>query len=369
MNDTITASKPADLWQTTQYTNLIRYVPSGIYFARFRVNGKLIRKSLKTDAITVAKLRLSDMEKKERQIAESHANVARGKLNFAEALAIYRQRIEGDVGIKRRTKNYYNERAKALLKSWPELEKTDIGRITKPECLNWGASFSRETCATGFNNTVKVLRDVIEIGIESGARYDNPAATIKRASVRSKKLQLPEFSKFQDFVQAIEKSGSRFSKPCAELVRFLSFGGFRKSEAARVEWQDCDFEKKEIAVIGDPETHTKNGEVRIIPMIPNMAELLGRLKLQRPDAKPTDLVMLVHECQKAMDRAAKVTGVTRITHHDLRHLFATRCIESGVDIPTVSRWLGHKDGGALAMKTYGHLRNEHSQAMAQKVKF
>jgi hypothetical protein len=33
------------------------------------------------------------------------------------------------------------------------------------------------------------------------------------------------------------------------------------------------------------------------------------------------------------------------------------------------RGLGHKDGGALAMKTYGHLRNEHSQAIAQKVKF
>jgi len=59
----------------------------------------------------------------------------------------------------------------------------------------------------------------------------------------------------------------------------------------------------------------------------------------------------------------------RITHHDLRHLFATRCIESGVDIPTVSRWLGHKDGGALAMRTYGHLRDEHSQMMAAKVSF
>ena len=53
----------------------------------------------------------------------------------------------------------------------------------------------------------------------------------------------------------------------------------------------------------------------------------------------------------------------------LRHLFATRCIESGVDIPTVSRWLGHKDGGALAMKVYGHLRDQHSVDMAQKVTF
>jgi integrase len=59
----------------------------------------------------------------------------------------------------------------------------------------------------------------------------------------------------------------------------------------------------------------------------------------------------------------------RITHHDLRHLFATRCIESGVDIPTVSRWLGHKDGGALAMRVYGHLRDAHSADMAKRVTF
>ena len=56
-------------------------------------------------------------------------------------------------------------------------------------------------------------------------------------------------------------------------------------------------------------------------------------------------------------------------HHDLRHLFATRCIENGVDIPTVSRWLGHQDGGALCMKTYGHLRGEHSANEARKVAF
>ena len=77
----------------------------------------------------------------------------------------------------------------------------------------------------------------------------------------------------------------------------------------------------------------------------------------------------VGECQKALDRACKKVGASRITHHDLRHLFATRCIESGVDIPTVSRWLGHKDGGALAMKTYGHLRRENSIAQAQRVTF
>jgi integrase len=70
--------------------------------------------------------------------------------------------------------------------------------------------------------------------------------------------------------------------------------------------------------------------------------------------------MQVFECQKSIDRAAKLAGAKRITHHDLRHLFATRCIENGVDIPTVSRRLGHQEGGALCMKTYGHLLDERS---------
>jgi integrase len=100
-----------------------------------------------------------------------------------------------------------------------------------------------------------------------------------------------------------------------------------------------------------------------------MIQLLQKLRSQRTDEPATNRVMVVRECQQAINRAVKTVGMARITHHDLRHLFATLCIESGVDIPTVSRWLGHKDGGALAMKVYGHLRDQHSVAMAQKVTF
>jgi integrase len=152
-------------------------------------------------------------------------------------------------------------------------------------------------------------------------------------------------------------------------VRFLAFGGFRKGEAANITWADVDREKGEIVVRGDVVTGTKNWSVRRVPMIPDMKRLLERLSGERPDAQTGDPVMLVRECQAAMNRAAKRVGMARITHHDLRHLFATRCIESGVDIPTVARWLGHKDGGALAMRVYGHLRDHHSVAMAQKVTF
>jgi integrase len=134
-------------------------------------------------------------------------------------------------------------------------------------------------------------------------------------------------------------------------------------------WRDVDFDDGEIVVRGDVNTGTKNWELRRVPLIPDARALFEGMRSAR-SGEPLDAkVFRVRECQKALDRACKNVGADRITHHDLRHLFATRCIESGVDIPTVSRWLGHKDGGALAMKTYGHLRREHSIAQAQKVSF
>ena len=72
-----------------------------------------------------------------------------------------------------------------------------------------------------------------------------------------------------------------------------------------------------------------------------MRELLDRFRQARPDEPSDTRVMRVTQSELAMKAAKKKAGIAHLTHHDLRHLFATRCIESGVDIPTVSRWLGH----------------------------
>ena len=155
----------------------------------------------------------------------------------------------------------------------------------------------------------------------------------------------------------------------AEIVEFLAYSGTRiNSEAIWINWEDVDWQRNEIIVRGHPETGTKNSEIRRIPILPNMEELLRRLK-PKTEAECVGRVLKVKQCSAALNRACDDVGIKRLAQHDLRHLFATRCIEAGVDIPTVARWMGHKDGGALAMKTYGHLRNEHSQAMAAKVKF
>jgi len=231
MNETkarpATAESDKD-WQKTQYSNLIRYVPSGTYYARLRVKGKLIRRSLKTDVLSVAKLRLSDFEKHERQVAESRDSVSAGKLTMADAIKMHKQRLAGNVSLKPRTKDYYAQRITALLKSWPELERKEVRSITKTDCLNWAAKFGPGRSATAFNHTISILRNLFEIGIEMGSRYDNPARFIKRLRERPKRLTLPEPEKFTEFVSAVENGGGGFSKYCADLVRFLAFGDFVK---------------------------------------------------------------------------------------------------------------------------------------------
>ena len=57
-------------WQTTPLANLVRNTASGNYYARVRLKGKLIWKSLKIDRLAVAKLRLGDFLKGENHRAE-----------------------------------------------------------------------------------------------------------------------------------------------------------------------------------------------------------------------------------------------------------------------------------------------------------
>ena len=357
------------LWQKTPFANLVRYLPSSIYFCRIRVRGVLIRRSLQTDVLSVAKLRLADEEKKQRHTADRQVaeQRGRGQMTFGEALAAYREGLAGNSEIKPKTKDYYEQRIDALLRTWPDLEKSNVRDLARKDCEDWAAKFKGS--ATAFNNTVLVLRSILDIGVERGVLYENVGRHVKRRTVKAKELHLPDNDQFAIFVAAIENAGGRFSRDCADLVRFLTFGGFRLGEAKNITWTDCDFGREEIVVRGDPVAGTKNSEIRRVPMIAEMRQLLERLRAEQREDAPAATVMRIAQCQVAMERATTKLGLSHLTHHDLRHLFATRCIESGVDIQTVSRWLGHKDGGALAMKVYGHLRNHHSQEMAKKVIF
>lgn len=237
------AANPDKDWQKTQFSNLIRYVPSGTYFARIRVRGKLIRKSLKTDVLTTAKLRLADLEKNEREAAESNESVFKGRMTFGDCMTIFKAQTEAGSLLKPSAKIYRKEVLDSIVKSWPEIEKRDVRRFSPSECTAWAAQFSSEYSATRYNGALGVLRSVFKIAIQAGAIFRNPAQDVHRAKVRPKMLQLPDAKQFELFIKEIENANGRDSRKCADLVRFLAFGGFRVSEASNITWRDCDFEK------------------------------------------------------------------------------------------------------------------------------
>ena len=363
------SSEAKALWEATAVQNLVRYRPAGTYFARFRVNGKRVWKSLETTVFSVAKQRLPETMREHRAKLESVTAVAIGKMTVGDAVQVYLEKVRANVSLKPRSKDYRETMIDFIDRSWPALFGTDVRRVSERDCQDWLLRFQKQYAPSVVNNAIGTLRAAFAEAVDSGARFGNPAANLSGMRIRSKRLELPLRDEFLRFVAEIRTAGARQSKDCANLVRFLAYSGLRLGEARFVTWADANFSRHQLHVRGDPIMATKNGETRYVPMIPELEQMLVELRGERPNDPPTATVMRVFECQNSMTHAAAKIGMKRITHHDLRHLFATICIESGVDIPTVSRWLGHKDGGALCMKTYGHLRQDHSFAQAQRVSF
>jgi integrase len=342
--------------------HLLQYVSTGTFYGRVTVDGKIYRESLDTTVYSVAKQKLPDFVKEKLRKKRQTGAPA----TFSEARKLYEQDLENDHALSDSMKRYRRYCIKKLLDSWTGLDHVKLNRISEGDCKEWAGRLAKKLDAQYFNNTLGTLRAILKragiVGI------DDPTKDVKRLGVKPTELNLPEPHQFEKMLEEIDTSGAGQAHHCADLVRFLSFSGCRISEARQVRWSDVNFERGFIIVRNAKTRKTnKAAATRTVPIIPDMRSLLDRLAKQ--PHQPHDAVCAVGECEKSLTRACRLLGIPRITHHGLRHLFATRCIESGVDIPTVSRWLGHSDGGALAMKVYGHLREQHSAQMAQRVTF
>lgn len=53
--------------------------------------------------------------------------------------------------------------------------------------------------------------------------------------------------------------------------------------------------------------------------------------------------------------------------HDFRHLFISKCVMAGVPYMTIAEWVGHREGGVLIGKVYGHISEDHKADMAKKL--
>src|SRR5215472_5738787 len=166
-------------WRSTGTQNLVQYVPSGTFFARFKIGSKPFRKSLKTKNLTTAKLRLRDRLHEYRTKAEAGRALRNGKMTFGQALQIYLETVDANVSLKPKSKAYRHLLAKFILGTWPELKNVDVRQLSERDCQKWLSKFQQRYAPSVVNNSIGTMRGVFQEAVNAGARFENPAADRK----------------------------------------------------------------------------------------------------------------------------------------------------------------------------------------------
>ena len=367
---------------------------TGRYYARLFIGNKEKWVSLRTDILEVAKAKFRTNE----DVLAIRENQVRGVVPQAEpftvgqAVGSYLARLDNLVALdqmKPGTRAYWKTVINTIRASWQEILKADffelqVSQVKSADCKEWALAYRKipsrresrkevgvkqSISARYYNNSIFALRSVFAGAVEAGRLSSNPAKSLGTARVPATKLYLPTKEQFRAIVNAVRAGAHRTSEAAGDMIEFLAFSGCRVGEARRVQWKHISFDHKKIEIMGDPRTGTKNWGTRSIPMIPSMLSLLRHMEKRRLSKDPEEPLLKVRDVRGALIRGCGEAKAPLISHHDLRHLFATVGIENAIDIPTIANWLGHKDGGALAMKTYHHLRELHSSESAAKVTF
>lgn len=138
-----------------------------------------------------------------------------------------------------------------------------------------------------------------------------------------------------------------------------------KQALNRIKVDDPNSDKKTALVIGIPKTPHS---IRTIPLLPEIAKVLEEYRLQQKayfrekDIPHSGYVFTnsngdwidPRDFQRDFKLILQRNGIREINVHGLRHTFATRALESGMSIKTLSQILGHANSG-FTMDTYAHV--------------
>jgi len=149
------------------------------------------------------------------------------------------------------------------------------------------------------------------------------------------------------------------------VITFTVETGLRINEICRLSWNQVDLERGELK-IGEQ----KNGKSSLLPLSLGAREVLRVLTTEK---KPQGAVFLKgfspwtdSSLRAAFYKAVKRSGIAPVRFHDLRHTFATRLVQAGVDLYTVQR-LGRWSSYDMVQR-YGHHNTESlRQALAKVV--
>ena len=356
-------------WKATQTANMVRR-NGGVYYAQVKISGKTYRRSLGTSVLGVARVKLPMVINEIRARAEGTVAFSKsggsavGRVDLRACLQewIEGQRVRPD--LKSSTKDYNERRFDDLIKGFVKRGMLDVpaGKVSVLVWREWWADVAGHFNPQYANNLLAVAEGLLGMQEKAGLVSGNVLEDFKRMLIPSKLANVASSEQMTAMITDIRAQASRFAEESADMVALMAYTGMRPGEMLRLQAEDLleDF----IAVRMGEGEGTKNYEERMIPIMSQVVDVVVRRRVMKGG------LWSIKDPSNAMRRSCgRLKFGFVVTPYSCRHFFATRCLESGVDVPTVAGWLGHKDGGVTLMKKYSHLCNKHGLEAAKMVNF
>ncbi len=242
------------------------------------------------------------------------------------------------VSFRQMAKLYIDNYAKANKKSWLtdefrlrnlldffgdyQLRAINPLLIEKFKASRLDAGNSKSTV----NRYLALLKIMFRLAADWGYSDSSPLKNVKLFS--EKDTQKERYLTEAEQKTLLECSSARL-RP---IILFALHTGMRRGEILSLKWADVDLSRRVIRV-----ERAKNGRTRFIPINSTLNDELEKLRRSRGKSS---LVFPCKSVRTAFENACKKAKLA-IRYHDLRHSFATRLVEKGVDLITIQHLLGH----------------------------
>ena len=233
--------------------------------------------------------------------------------------------------------------------------------------------------ANSVNSIITVIQNTLKAAHSLGIIGEYVGDKIKRPRASEKKVECFSMSEQKKIEQYILNDES----PRFFGVLLCLYTGLRIGELLALEWSDIDMSKSELRVnktchYGKDENGTfcritdipkTQSSIRTIP-IPR--QLMSRLREVKKKSLSTHVVangsnlISIRSYQRSFALLLKRLNIQHRGFHSLRHTFATRALECGMDVKTLSEILGHKSP-TVTLNRYAHSLMEHKKEMMNKL--
>ena len=279
---------------------------------------------------------------------------------------------------KKRTYEKYSKQInKHVLPVLGEYNMDDLTAVTLQKFV--AALIDKGLSANTVNGVITLLKTSLQRAVSVGVAQRQYSDFIVRPKTREKQVEC--FSK--DEQKKIERYVFDKNKPKLFGIVFCLYTGLRIGELLALTWEDVDLQKGIIAVSKSCHDSWEDGEyVKVIDepktessmrIIPFPKQLLPRLKELKKLTKSGYVIggehvhgTQVRSYQKTFETLLQKLKIPHKGFHSLRHTFATRALECGMDVKTLSEILGHKNP-MVTLKRYTHSMLEHKAEMMNRV--